>query len=321
MTPAPSVHAVILNWNGAADTLACLESLRRQTFLDLRLVVVDNGSTDDSVARIQGWSRQHPDRSLELVESGTNLGFAAGSNLGIRRALAGGADFVFLLNNDTVLAPEAVAILAGFLAEHPDYVGVTGQIRYAGRDVIWNCGGDLTWSGSRRYLYGEQPVSSVPQTGWRRITFITGCAALFRASFFTAHGLYTERFFFGEEDYELSLRMKRQRLAVACCFGAVIEHKVGSSIDVAAPPAMLGRYYLYYLNRFIDMRDYYPRPFWWLWRLGSLAVIMPKLKRSRHLSWRALWVLFQRLMRDSARLDGVSKERFEAATRAGPDSI
>ena len=89
----------------------------------------------------------------------------------------------------------------------------------------------------------------------------------------------------------------------------------------AAPATRLGRYDLYYLNRFIDMRGYWPRPVWWLWRLGSIAVIVPKLKRSRRLSWRALWVLSTRLLRDSSRLDGVSKERFEAAMRSGPESI
>lgn len=316
-----SVHVVVLNWNGAPDTLACLDSLSRQTHPHLRLIVVDNGSTDNSAAAIKAWSADHPSVRLELVEAGTNLGFAAGANLGIRRAIDAGAELVLVLNNDTLVAPDAIMHLAGFLAEHPEYVGVTPQIRYAGRPFVWNCGGDLTWSGSRKYVYGEQPVDVVPKTGWRRITFITGCAALFRASMFKQHGLYTERFFFGEEDYELSKRLQRLHLALACCFDAVIEHKVGSSIDRAAPPAMLGRYYLYYLNRFIDMRDYYPRPIWWLWRVGSLAVITPKLRRSRPFTWRALRVLFQRLMRDSSRLDGVSKERFETAMRSGPESI
>ena len=317
----PTVFVVILNWNGAVDTLACLDSLSRQTYRDLRIVVVDNGSSDDSVARIQAWARDRPALRLELIEAGTNLGFAAGSNRGIRQALDAGAELVLLVNNDTLLAPNAIEILAAFLAEHPNYVAVTGQIRYADRPVIWNCGGYLTWSGSRKYLYGEQRVETVPQTGWRRITFITGCAALVRGSLFRQHGLYTERFFFGEEDYEFSLRLKREGLPIGCCLEAVIQHKVGSSIDRAAPPARLGRYYLYYLNRFIDMRDYYPRPLWWLWRIGSLAVIVPKLKRSRGLSWRALWALARGLLRDSARLDGVSRERFEAATRFGAESL
>lgn len=347
----PSVVAVILNWNGGKDTVECLESLRRQTYKPMRLVVVDNGSEDDSISRIEAWATGHEgdvtlvsynrieaesggrDASeaellkqsnglqLVVVRAGENLGFAAGSNVGIRYALNVGWDYVFLLNNDTVVEPEAVSRLVGFLTEHTDYVAATGQIRYFGRAVIWNCGGDLTWSGSRRYLFSEQPAESTPQEGWRQITFITGCAALIRTSVFARLGLLTERFFFGEEDYEFSRRLNRERLCVACCFDAVIHHKVGSSIDRAAPPAALGRYYIYYLNRFIDMKDYYPRPIWWAWRWLSLAVVLPKLRRSRGLSWRNLNLLGRRLLRDSARLDGVSKEVFETASRSGLESL
>jgi GT2 family glycosyltransferase len=347
----PSIVAVILNWNGGTDTVACLESLRLQTQLPMRVVVVDNGSQDDSISRIEAWATAHEsevavasyDRpeaesggrsaaeealgrrasglQLVLVKAGENLGFAAGSNVGIRYALKIGGELVLLLNNDTVVEPQAVSRLAGFLAEHPDYVAATGQIRYFGRPVTWNCGGYLTWSGSRRYLFSEQPVESTPQEGWRTITFITGCAALFRASVFERHGLLTERFFFGEEDYELSRRMRREHLLIACCFDAVIHHKVGSSIDRAAPPAALGRYYIYYLNRFIDMKDYYPRPIWWMWRWLSLAVVLPKLRRSRGLSRRGLVLLGRTLLRDSGRLNGVDRERFEAASRSGPESL
>ena len=309
-----STDVVILNWNGGADTIACLESLGAQTSRDVRVVIVDNGSEDDSVARIGDWASDR-NAALEVIENGDNLGFAAGCNVGIRHALAAGADYVMLLNNDTVLAPDVVGILVRFLDQHPDYAAVTGQIRYADRPVIWNCGGDLTWFGSRKYLYGEQPVARVPQSGWRRITFVTGCAALVRASVFREQGLLTERFFFGEEDYDFSRRLRRAHLLIASCLDAVITHRVGSSIDRAAPPVALGRYYVYYLNRFIDMRDHYPRPVWWLWRWASLAYVLPRLKMSRGLSWRAVARLGRKLLRDSSRLDGVSKELFETATK------
>jgi hypothetical protein len=341
----PPIFVVILNWNGAEDTVQCLESLRLQTVRGLRLVMVDNGSQDDSVRRVVEWCDTHrsevaavfydrkeaeaggrvagesllsqaPNRQLAVVQVGENLGFAGGSNVGIRYALKAGAQYVLLLNNDTVLEPDALARLLAFLVDHPDYVAVTGQIRYWGRPVIWNCGGDLTWFGSRRYLFGEQPVASAPQEGWRTITFITGCAALMRASVFTQHGLLTERFFFGEEDYELSLRLRRARCLIACAFDAVIYHKVGSSIDRTAPVGAIGRYYVYYLNRFIDMRDQYPRPVWWLWRWFTLAFVLPRLWRSGRVSRRGVTLLVRRLLRDSSTLDGVSKERFEWASRS-----
>lgn len=320
-----AVYVVILNWNGGKDTVGCLESLHGQTHRPLHLLVVDNGSQDDSVALIERWAASRSDEgdllTFRLIEAGENLGFAAGANVGIREALAAGAELVFLLNNDTVLEPDAIEKLVGFLERRPEFAAVTGQIHYFGRPVIWNCGGELTRFGSRKYLYGDQPAESAPQTGWRQITFITGCAALIRASVFHEHGLLSERFFFGEEDYEFSLRLKRAGIRIACTFDAVIHHKVGSSIDQATPTASLGRYYLYYLNRFIDMRDFYPRPVWWLWRLSSLAVVVPRLRMSRRLSWRALARLTRRLLVDSSRLQGVSRERFEAARRSGPESL
>jgi GT2 family glycosyltransferase len=316
----PSIVVVILNWNGAADTIACLDSISRQTSRDVQVLVVDNGSEDDSTDRIKGWATDHH-LAIELIENGANLGFAAGSNVGIRHALTAGADHVLLLNNDTVLAPDAVEILTRFLDQKPDFAAVTGQIRYADRPVIWNCGGNLTWFGSRRYLFSEQPASAAPQSGWRRITFITGCATLVRASVFEQMGLLTERFFFGEEDYEFSLRMQRARRSMACCFDAVIQHKVGSSIDRVAPTGAIGRYYIYYLNRFIDMRDYYPRPFWWLWRVATLAFVLPRLRISQKLGWRSLALLGRRLLSDSTTLPGVSRERFETATRSGLESL
>jgi GT2 family glycosyltransferase len=347
----PTIVVVILNWNGGKDTVECLDSLMHQTPRQLRLVVVDNGSQDDSIARIEAWAaghqgdvrvasysrieaeaggreadekelRQHSAGvQLVVVSAGENLGFAAGSNVGVRYALKVGAEYVLLLNNDTVVAPEAIAKLVGFLTDHPDYVAATGQIRYFARPVIWNCGGNLTWFGSRRYLFSEQPASAAPQSGWRRITFITGCATLVRTSVFQELGLLTERFFFGEEDYEFSLRMQRARHSMACCFDSVIQHRVGSSIDRVAPTGAMGRYYIYYLNRFIDMRDYYPRPLWWLWRMATLAFILPRLRISQHMGWRNLEMLGRRLLSDSTRLQGVSRERFEAATRSGLDSL
>ena len=319
MSERVSVVAVILNWNGGDDTVTCLESLGRQTYQPSGIVVVDNGSTDDSLARIGAWSKGNA--KVALIASPDNLGFAAGSNLGIRHAMKTGAEYVLLLNNDTVVEPNALELLVGFMTAHPDFAACTGQIRYLGRPGIWNCGGDLTWFGSRRYLFGEQPVSAAPQTGWRRITFMTGCAALFRASVLEKLGLFTERFFFGEEDYELSMRLKRSGRAMACTFDAVIHHKVGSSIDRAAATTGLGRYYIYYLNRFVDMKDYYPRPVWWIWRWLSLAMVLPRLKRSRGLGWHGLALLGRRLLIDSARLNAVSKERFEAATQSGLEAL
>src|SRR5579871_2582654 len=99
--PTPKIAVILLNWNGKADTLACLHSLTHATYPRFDIIVVDNGSTDGSAAAILEYYPQ-----CQLIESPTNLGFAAGNNLGIQWALNTEAEFLFLLNNDTTVAPD-----------------------------------------------------------------------------------------------------------------------------------------------------------------------------------------------------------------------
>src|SRR5271154_4715210 len=99
MTNPPFIWIVVLNWNGLSDTLACLESLRHLNYANRRVLVVDNGSTDGSVAGL----RRAPE--VEVIEAGRKLGYARGNNLGIRYALERGADFILVLNNDTTVDP------------------------------------------------------------------------------------------------------------------------------------------------------------------------------------------------------------------------
>src|ERR1700709_1176957 len=100
MKLAPRVSCIIVNWNSWQDTVECLTSLRACTYPQLDIIVVDNGSTNDSVVRIKA---SCPD--ILLFESKENLGFSGGNNIGIRYALAMGAEYIWLLNSDTKPAP------------------------------------------------------------------------------------------------------------------------------------------------------------------------------------------------------------------------
>lgn len=250
---------------------------------------------------------------LVVIENGDNLGFAAGNNIGIRYALQRGYRLIMLLNNDTVVESSALAALSACLSKHSDCVGVTGQIRYYDAPIIWNCGGDLTWFGNRRYHHHGKPYGSVPATGGRKISFMTGCAALFPSQFFRDYGLLTERFFFGEEDYELSLRVKQAHLAFMCCYDAVIYHKVGRSIRKRAGEQVLRSNYIYHLSRSIDLRTYWSRPRWQMWRHLSWLYTLIMLRIRYAISWRALWALRTQVLRDSNALDQVDRNTFEDA--------
>lgn len=108
---AASVAVIVLNWNGTDDTVECLRSLLQVDYPRYEIVVVDNGSRESPRARI---ADEFP--SVTYLETAQNLGYAGGNNVGIRHALARGHDYVFVLNNDTVVEPEfltqAVAVAA-----------------------------------------------------------------------------------------------------------------------------------------------------------------------------------------------------------------
>lgn len=348
---APKLSILILNWNGWQDTIECLASLQKSTYPNVEFVLLDNGSTDDSCARIGEWAtgahtpqdcpppskpmtvmrytREEAERGgdlareatefhdlpprqrLILIDNNANLGFAAGNNVGVRFALQRDTEYVLLLNNDTLVDADALTHLVEFLQVHPDYAGVTGQIRYAGRDAIWNCGGDLTWYGSRRYHYHGVPAAQTPQSGWRRITFMTGCAALLRADLLHEVGLLTERFFFGEEDYEFSLRLRTQNRLLACCYSAIIYHKVGQSIQKRSNQKVLRSTYIYQLSRAIDLRQHWSPLRWLFWRQLSMTYTLPMLWLRYHIPVSKLWLLRRRLLYNSIRLNGVDRYTFE----------
>lgn len=354
---APQVYIIILNWNGWRDTVECLESILKSDYPNYCTVVIDNGSQDDSIQRIQAWARgdlivESPyigstvdgkpvnivlydrtiaetggiaeteqylaslpaEKKIVLIQTGENLGFAGGCNVGIRYAIAVGAEYLWLLNNDTVIERTALAHMVEFMENRPDYQGVTGQIRfYDSPSRVWNCGGKLTWYGTRGYYYSDNLVTEVPQLGFKQISFITGCAALFRTSLFKKTGLLTDRFFFGEEDFELSQRLKRVKYKLACVNSAIVYHKVGRSIKKASEGKIMGHVYIYYLNRFIDMRYYWPHGLWRTWRFIYLFYIFFLLKKKKAVSWNNFRSLRADLVNDSNELDRVSKVFFEQA--------
>src|SRR5690349_2452680 len=111
ITSMPRIAVLVLNWNGRDDTLQCLESLSKVDYPNFDVIVVDNGSIDDSVQAIRA---SFP--SLLLIENGANLGYAEGNNAGMRVALERGADFILLLNNDTVVDGDLLKELAAAAA-------------------------------------------------------------------------------------------------------------------------------------------------------------------------------------------------------------
>src|SRR4030067_2042822 len=121
----PKVVTIVLNWNGKEDTLECLHSLQRSSYSNFTTIVVDNGSTDGSVPAIKN---AFPD--LVVIKNRDNLGFTGGNNIGIRHALVNGADYVWLLNNNTIIQPDTLANLVAKAETSPDIVILSPVIHW-----------------------------------------------------------------------------------------------------------------------------------------------------------------------------------------------
>lgn len=229
-----ALWVVVLNWNGAADTIALLGTLERcrvPVGWELRRLVVDNGSTDGSADRIAG---AFP--AVEILRLDTNRRFAGGNNPGIRHALDEGAKAVMLLNNDTEADAALFERLVLALDQDPA-AGAVSPLIYFGppSDRIWYAGGRLwPWLGhvSHRGLRRRDDAQyrAVETTG-----YLTGCCLLARAEVWRKVGLLDERYFIYAEDADWSLRARALGFRLLFVPTARLWHKVSASTGQASP--------------------------------------------------------------------------------------
>lgn len=299
---------IILNWNGADDTLACMKSLANAKG-DFRVYIVDNGSSDDSLQRINDWLTAHASFDARLVALDKNYGFARGNNKGIAFARNDHPDAYILLNNDTEVKPDFLVKLHSFSSSYPKYRVLTPKINlYYDKERIWNCGGKLFF-GLRKYYYAGQLDVEVKEKVYIPISFVTGCALFFYPELLDEEGcLLTERFFFGEEDFEFSMRMCADKVAMACVLDSLIYHKVGSS---GMRMNSTGKLYMHYLNRFIDVRHYFGSLKYVLWLMLNIPLVLFYFYNATHKLIVAIKLL-RRLLCDVYSKDGVNQEDFES---------
>lgn len=220
--PAPPlIGVVVLHWGAAAVTARCLESLGRVSYPRMRLFVVDNaGDFDVAGSAANGGPPVH------VLRPGRNLGFAEGSTRGVEAALAEGADYVLLLNNDVVVEPdflgrlvtEARAAGAGLACPQITFFHEPDRAWYAG-------GGFSLWLGLPRHAGWRRAVRRHGKP--REVGFVTGCAMLIDPRVIAAVGGFDARLFIYCEDLDLSLRARRAGFRLLFVPEAVVHHAVG----------------------------------------------------------------------------------------------
>lgn len=194
----PRVAVIVLNWNGTEDTLECLRSLARLDYPRYEIVVVDNGSQPSPRERI---TREFP--QFTYIETTVNLGYAGGNNVGIRYALAGGHDYVFVLNNDTIVEPDVLS-RAVSVAEADPRIGVLG-IKVMSWDQpgrIWVAYGQVTYRQGLVRLIGYYHHDDGTFDRQCDVEWVPGTAMLFRRRALETVGLFDEEFFAYHEDVD-----------------------------------------------------------------------------------------------------------------------
>ncbi|MCI0398881.1 MAG: glycosyltransferase family 2 protein [Chloroflexi bacterium] len=223
---APLVYIVILTWNHWELTQACLASLQRLTYPNHCVLVVDNGSNDGTVDLVR---RHFP--AATVLANAQNLGFAGGCNVGIRHALANQAEYVFLLNNDTVVPPELLDVLVVQANELPNVGIVAPALTYFDKpDQLWFTGSRRHWLTLESVDFGPLgPRRHVRPDEHHELDYIFGTAMFIPTSLFRQVGLFDEAFFMYYEDMDFCLRVQSAGYRLYYIPGVSVQHRVSAS--------------------------------------------------------------------------------------------
>lgn len=281
------VSIVLLNWNGAEDTIACLRPLLEWQEVRPLLIVVDNASAGDDVAQIR---QALP--GVQLIENASNEGFSGGSNRGMVAALTQGtltqgtlaqSDApILLLNNDAVIAETAVHRLCQTLQENPQIGMVVPQ--------LLNEHGELVAVGGKNPAFHLQTrVQSFPnEAPVQAVETVSGTAVLIRAAMLRQVGLLDERFFFSTEMADLALRAQQ------CGFVCAVDRRAQACHTISRSAPLRNSLYVYYIvrNRLLLVRNHYRcrlglRAFWLAY---TLALALKLRLGGQRVTARAVWL-------------------------------
>ena len=268
------VYIILLNWNNANDTIACLESLGKLQYSHFKIIVIDNASRDESLNSLQSWINDKPIKNLtKIIRLDENLGFTGGNNAGMNLALEKGADFILLLNNDTIVTENFLDLLMETAQRNPN-AGVIGCKIYhvSPSTKIWYSGGKIN------YLKGYGSHLTDDFEGIRPTEFVTGCMMLMPHQVLEKVGLFDEKFFLICEDSDLCLRIQKNGYNLLVDGRATIYHKIHASLGGKFSPA---NQYYFHRNRlmFIGKNLNWPqRIIFYLVQFGILIPIWTMLE-------------------------------------------
>ena len=279
---------IILNWNGTKDTIDCLETLKNIDLYDIYLL--DNGSTEDKYQELKEFcfsnysqkeyrldnleERTEEKKGLYLIKSSVNLGFAGGNNA-VSKAIVEDYDYQLLLNNDTFVPMGAIESMLDKI-ERNDVDAITCDIRYYYDKLkLWDAGGIFNWIGNINY-YTNKDIEKYKnkKIEFIKAQYITGCVMMIKREYLKKYGLFTDRFFHGEEDYNFCYNLKRRGHKIGVDIGTRIYHKVGQSLNPTRDKNKTIRSnILHFTNRVIDYKEFYSNAHWKIWSSFYITIV------------------------------------------------
>ncbi len=221
MNTIPKVCIIILNWNGKKDTIECLDSVRKIEYLNFKIILVDNASTDGSVEYIE---KQYPE--ITIIQNKENMGFTGGNNVGIRKALQTDAKYFLLLNNDTIVDKNLITECVTEFQKN-ESVGIIGPkvVYYNNPENIWCAGCSYNEVIGRSVMYGtfskKKDFEKEEIVDW-----ISFCVVMIKREVVEKIGVLDDDFFSSYEDLDFCLRAKKAGYLCAYTPNTVVKHKI-----------------------------------------------------------------------------------------------
>lgn len=280
----------MVTWNQVDKTLACLETVFSLNYPEFQVILIDNGSTDDTVSKVKA---RFPE--VKITALSRNVGFAKGYNLGLCQCAVDDFEFLLLINNDTLLAPDVLLHLVEHMILHPDVGMATAKIYYADEpNRIWSVGGMINPINLEVIKKFDDFLDQGQLSEVKSLDFVPLCGVLIRCQLLTTVGFLDERFFVYYEDMDFSRRVRQADFKIDLVPDAKIWHAVSSSSGGANSPNeryWMARSSIMFFRKHGSLKQL---PIIFCWRLASASRTSFRLLCRKNLPsfrayWRGLW--------------------------------
>lgn len=248
----PVVAVILLNWNGLIDTRECVRSLLNATYPSLEIYIVDNASSNNEAATLMN---EFP--GVHVLPQSENLGFCKGNNVGIAKAMEDGAPYLLILNNDTIVPPDAVEKLMAEFADLPNAGALSPVIlEYTPDERIWFARAEWDYSRAQFSLNPDKlPMAELKNKSLWKSEFAVGCCLLTSAKVMREVGMLDERYFAYYDEADWCSRLERKGYLSYVTSSTLIYHKVSRSTPGPVSTYLMTRNRLLWMKENLSMAE------------------------------------------------------------------